>query len=390
MSDSKNLQLYEADDRAKLSKTALETKSALDKIVSKKLHNGKVTTLSSQATNSDTSYVRYTSSQIADLNTGTRTEKPKQRIIKITDDKVDPMLPQSFRIRKVPDGPQSDSFTTIMHDESNVAKLTKNDQKKWEIAPSVSNWKNTKGFIIGIENRLQNSNAPNTLTDEEIERSTKRFTDLSDALKNAENKAKQDLKARANWRKRAETEEFNKTQEKLGKLAEEARNQRRSDQLTLGDVNDSAQSTMQEDTEDSKLSDKLKRRAERRKRAEAELNSERVSTKQKVRKLAKEQGREVSERIVLGVSEALKKKQKETVYDSDLYLRTAGGSNKSIFDEPYDKPLFTQEAALSDVYRARNMSGHAGLGSKNGEESTSTSVAFVRDGKTKEEGETGE
>ncbi|GAV27074.1 hypothetical protein PMKS-000535 [Pichia membranifaciens] len=380
MSDKK-LQLHDYDSKKKLSETASKTKDALSKIVSRKLHNDKVTTLSSTSTNSDTSYIRYTSAQLANLTNNEGLNAPKQRIIKITDEKVDPMLPQKFRIRKAPDGPPADGFAPVLHDETNTEKLTKSDQKKWQIAPSVSNWKNNQGFIIGIENRLQNSNTPNKLTEQDIEKSTQRFAALSDALKNAEQKAKEDLKTRANWRKRVESEEVARTQERLGRLAEEARNSRRTAQDTIAD-----DSNVQEDDATSRnapggvnsLSDKLQRRAERRRRAEEELRSEKISSKQKVRKLAKEQGRDISERVVLGVSEALRKKQKESIYDSELYLRTSHSVKEKPTDDLYDKPLFSQEAALGDIYRSRNISGHKGLGSTNDTE-TQSSVNFVRD-----------
>ncbi|ODQ48654.1 hypothetical protein PICMEDRAFT_14191 [Pichia membranifaciens NRRL Y-2026] len=381
MSDKK-LQLYDYDSEKKLSETASKTKDALNKILSRKLHNDKVTTLASTSTNSDTSYLQYTSAQLANLTNDEGLNAPKRRIIKITDEKVDPMLPQKFRIRKAPDGPPADGFAPVLHDETSTEKLTKADQKKWQIAPSVSNWKNNQGFIIGIENRLQNSNTPNKLTEQDINKSTQRFSALSDALKNAEQKAKEDLKTRANWRKRLESEEIARTQERLGRLAEEARNSRKTAQETITDfsivsANDNLSRKGQE--EDSSLSDKLQRRAERRRRAEEELKSEKLSTKQKIRKLAKEQGREISERVVLGVSEALRKKQKESVYDSELYLRTSHSAKGKPTDDLYDKPLFSQETALGDIYRSRNMSGHKGLGSTNDTEPQSTSVNFVRD-----------
>lgn len=384
----KKLQLYDYESEGKLSKTAAKTKDALDKIVSRKLHNDKVTTLSSASTNNDTSYLRYKSAQIANLTNNGSLAAPKERIIKITDEKVDPMLPQKFRIRKAPEGPPADGFAPVLHDETSTEKLTKADQKKWQIAPSVSNWKNNQGFIIGIEKRLQNSNTPYKLTEEDVEKSSERFKALSDALRAAEQKAKQDLKARATWRKRAESEEIAKTQERLGKLAEEARNSRKMTQDVILDSSSHQKVDIEPNTEISEGSaqlTKLQRRAERRRRAEEELRSERISTKQKVRKLAKEQGRDVSERVVLGVSEALRKKQKETVYDSELYLKTSHAQETRSTDDLYDKPLFSQEAALGDIYRSRNISGHKGLGSTNDAETNSTSIAFVKDSDTKKE-----
>lgn len=374
----KDLKLYdkEKSQEARVRETAAKTKDALDRIVSAKLHNDKITTLSSGSTNDGSTYVRYTSSQIGNVAGGEQV--PKQRIIKITDEKLDPMLPSSFKIRKVPAGPQNDAVVPILHDEINADKLTKAEQKKWQIAPSVSNWKNTKGFIIGIDNRLQNSGGNHEMSAADVEKSTQRFTALSDALKNAETKAKQDLKARASWRKRKESEQNMETQARLSRLAEEARNSRKTSQLPQDDT---PRNTETDGSSSSSLSSKLQIRAERRRRAEEELKAEKLSTRQKVRKLATEQGREVSERVVIGVSEALKKKQKESVYDSDLYLKSTSSTSTVNDDKVYDTPLFSQEAALNDVYRTRNLPGYSGLGSKGNREDSgsSSAVAFVKD-----------
>ena len=369
---NQNLQVYDTahgKNKKAVAETTNRTKEALDRIVAKKLHNDKVTTLSSSSTNDGATYVKYTSAQLTNLS-GSNETSLKQRVIKITDEKVDPMLPSSFKIRKVPQGPPTDDIVPVIHDESNTEKLTKADQKKWQIAPSVSNWKNNKGFIIGIENRLRNSEIPTQMTPADVEKSTQRFTALSDALKNAENKAKEDLKTRSSWRKRKETEQTAETQARLSKLAEDARTTR---------------SLPQHDDMNSvdKLSDKHERRAERRRKAEEELKRERISTKDKVRALVNEQGREVSERVLLGVTEAYKKRQKESVFDTDLYLRNSQSSKPTETDDKvYDQPLFDQGNTLKDVLRSRNGVNYRGLGASKEAESDATSVLFEKDENT--------
>ena len=369
---NQNLQVYDTahgKNKKAVAETTNRTKEALDRIVAKKLHNDKVTTLSSSSTNDGATYVKYTSAQLTNLS-GSNETSLKQRVIKITDEKVDPMLPSSFKIRKVPQGPPTDDIVPVIHDESNTEKLTKADQKKWQMAPSVSNWKNNKGFIIGIENRLRNSEIPTQMTPADVEKSTQRFTALSDALKNAENKAKEDLKTRSSWRKRKETEQTAETQARLSKLAEDARTTRSLPQHD--DMN----------TVD-KLSDKHERRAERRRKAEEELKRERISTKDKVRALVKEQGREVSERVLLGVTEAYKKRQKESVFDTDLYLRNSQSSKPTETDDKvYDQPLFDQGNTLKDVLRSRNGVNYRGLGASKEAESDATSVLFEKDENT--------
>lgn len=362
MSD-KELQTFEDSNDRKLlvKKTSNETKEAIEKILAAKHQNDKVTTLSTASTNNSSTYVKYTSAQISNLTDADGKPIQKQRIIKITDEKVDPMLPSGFQIRKAPPGPRTDEIVPVLHDEQGSDKLTKSDQKKWNIAPAVSNWKNTKGFIIGIDNRIQNSSqSGSTMTTEDIEKSTKRFTALSDALKGAEAKAKQDLKVRASWRKQKEVEKSEETKERLSKLAEESRKDRQ--------------------IESSSGLSKLERREERRRRAQEELQRDRTSTKDKIRKLAYEQGRDVSNRVVIGVTEALKNKQEDSVFDSNLYMKSSGPSDSHDGDKVYDTPLFSQEAVLSDIYRTRNIQGHTGLGSSAETNSTEAApVSFVKE-----------
>lgn len=368
---NKDIQLYEPGETKKLSETALRTRDALNKIINAKNHSNKVTTLSNSSTNNDSSFVKYTSAQIADLSNKDGEIKHRQRVIKIKDEKVDPMLPSSFRIRKTPAGPQTDSIVPVLHDEVNSEKLTKADQKKWQIAPSISNWKNTNGFIIGIDNRIKNSQNPNKLSEEEIVRSTEKFSALSNALKDAEKKAKEDLKAKASWRKRKEDAQNNETHDRVSRLAEASRNERENKNNNNEKTRDEIYASMT----------KEERRAERKRRAQEEAANEKISTKDKIRKLAREQGRDVSERVVLSVSEALKKKQKESIYDSNLYFKPTDAKDET-GDLVYDKPLFSQTAALNNIYRSRNLEGFKGLGSSKDDESESTAVKFTKDDET--------
>lgn len=369
MSNQELKRFEEHDDRERrIAETAAKTKNALNKILGDKLENSKVTTLSSSSTNDESTYIKYTSAQISNLVSDRGTSIHKQRIIKITDEKLDPMLPSSRIIRKAPQGPHTEDTVPVLHDESGTEKLTKGDQKKWNITPAVSNWKNTKGFIIGIDNRVMNSTQRgSTVTQEDVERGTKRFTALSNALKNAEKKAKEDIQARSSWRKQKAAEKSAETQERLSKLAQEARRNR-------------------SDLHATEIMSKFERREERRRRAQEDFQNDKTSTKDKIRKLAKEQGRTVSDRVVIGVTEALKQKQEDTVFDSNLYLKSRGSIDPGDGDKVYDTPLFSREAVLSDIYRTRNIKGHTGLG---GVDKTTddgfTSVSFVRESEMTEE-----
>ncbi|TID30032.1 hypothetical protein CANINC_001401 [Pichia inconspicua] len=369
MSSDEDLQKYNetTSKDLRIVETKRKTQEALNRVLNKKLVSGKVTTLSTSGEDKQSTYVKYTSAQLGNSTDAEGRQLSRQRIIKVTDEHVDPMLPSSFQIRKAPPGPQTDSIVPVLHNNDGNADLSKTDQKKWNITPAVSNWKNTKGFIIGIENRVLNSAQRGTsLTPAQIERSTKKFTTLSDALKEAEKKAKEDLAMRSSWRKQKVIEKSTDTKERLSKLAEEARKSRQYDQNLQG-------------------MSKQERREERRRRAQEELKRDKTTTRDKIRRLAKDQGREVSDRVLMSVTEAFKKKQDEAVFDSSIYLKSGSNATNQDEDKVYDTPLFSQEAVLSDVYRTRNSHSQSGLNSKSSvTESNYTAMTFVKETDTSE------
>lgn len=52
---------------------------------------------------------------------------------------------------QIPRGPPEDP-TPVMH--SPPRKVTVADQEAWKIPPSISNWKNAKGYTIPLDKRL--------------------------------------------------------------------------------------------------------------------------------------------------------------------------------------------------------------------------------------------
>lgn len=75
----------------------------------------------------------------------------KQRIVKIQDVQVDPLLAPAFKHRKVPRGQGSPPPQVL---RSPPKKVTHKDQQDWKIPPCVSNWKNLRGYTIPIHMRL--------------------------------------------------------------------------------------------------------------------------------------------------------------------------------------------------------------------------------------------
>jgi len=67
--------------------------------------------------------------------------------------------------------------------------------------------------------------------------------------------------------------------------------------------------------------------------------------------MAREQGRDISEKIALGLAKPTQ--SKETMYDSRLFNQTSGFDSGINEDNPYDKPLFAAQDAISSIYRPR-------------------------------------
>lgn len=88
-------------------------------------------------------YVKYTpADQMGESHAG------RERLIKIVDRQQDPFEPPKHKHKKIPRGPSSPPAPSL---RSPPRKLTAADQEAWKIPPSVSNWKNPKGFTIALD-----------------------------------------------------------------------------------------------------------------------------------------------------------------------------------------------------------------------------------------------
>ena len=75
----------------------------------------------------------------------------KQRVARIDTVQVDPLAPPMHKHRKLPRGQGSPPPPLL---RSPPKKLTAKDMADWKIPPSISNWKNTRGYTIPIHMRL--------------------------------------------------------------------------------------------------------------------------------------------------------------------------------------------------------------------------------------------
>lgn len=110
-------------------------------------------------------YIRYTpADQGAAFNSGARyddslcpSHEPisnphcSHRIIRMTEMAKDPLEPPKFKFTKAVAAPGSPPVP-VMH--SPPKKLSKEDRDAWKIPPSISNWKNPKGYMIPLDKRL--------------------------------------------------------------------------------------------------------------------------------------------------------------------------------------------------------------------------------------------
>jgi len=77
--------------------------------------------------------------------------------------------------------------------------------------------------------------------------------------------------------------------------------------------------------------------------------------------MAREQNRDISEKIALGLAKPTQ--SAEGMYDSRLFNQTSGFDSGINEDNPYDKPLFAAQEAISSIYRPRaNMEDDEGAG----------------------------
>jgi SNW domain-containing protein 1 len=131
---------------------------------------------------------------------------------------VDPLEPAKHKHTKVPRGPGSPPVP-VLH--SPPRKLTVADQQAWKIPPCISNWKNSKGFIIPLDKRL----AADGRGLQETTISNK-FAMLSESLYIAERKAIQDLNVRNELRKKITLREKEEREQNLREMANRARLER--------------------------------------------------------------------------------------------------------------------------------------------------------------------
>lgn len=320
-----------------------KTKEALDKLTNGALAAQKPKNVNI-GSRKDPTFVRYTPANQMGDNT-----RKNDRIMKIVERQQDPMEPPKFKHKKIPRGPPSPP-APVMH--SPPRKLTAEDQEAWKIPPPISNWKNAKGYTVPLDKRLAADGRG--LQDVTI---NDKFAQFAEALFSADRHAREEVKQRALMQQRLAEKEKAQKEENLRKLAQKAREERqgggrrdsRTSRSRSGSYSDSASDSGSDDEE---VRAREKRRADNRRDAEQKLRQSRMGAERRVQMMAREQNRDISEKVALGLAKPTQ--SKETMYDSRLFNQTSGFDSGFNEDQAYDAPLFKAQNVLNQLYAPRN------------------------------------
>lgn len=346
--------------------TADRTNAALQMVVTGQLAASRPKTVKTQRKGEPT-YVRYTpSNQMGEASDVSH----RQRIIKMVDMAEDPLEPPKHKHRKIPRGPGSPP-PPIMH--SPPRKITAKEQQDWVIPPSISNWKNSKGYTVPLEARLAADGRG--LQDTSI---NDNFAKLSEALYMADRNAREEVRSRNLMQQKIAQKEKEKKEEHLRQLAQRAREGRfarsparrsRSRSLESRRSRSASQSPpgrrtrgrsasssisrdSRVDSEDENVRERERLRRERRQDAERAMRVGKMGREAQMKHLERENNRDISEKIALGLAKPTA--SKEAMYDQRLFNQTAGmdsGFGAEDSYNLYDKPLFANREAANAIYR---------------------------------------
>lgn len=328
------------------------TQDAINKILEKNTTGGRVGGPSPAA-----SIVKYTPQGAEE-----------SKVVKVMEMQKDPFDPPKFRHKRAPKPPPSPP-PPVLH--SPPRKVTAEEQKAWYIPPSISNWKNAKGYTIALDKRLAADGRG--LQEHRINEG---FSTFAESLYLAEKHAREEVEKRAIVERKLAEKERAEQEENLRALAQKAREEKaalsraaeaeeraRQRESTAFDDQDAEEESkfgpMRVHGAEKNLS--LKEREELRRQMsrqhEKDYRLARMSQEAREKYLARIGDRDVSEKIALGQDVSGMaggaSATTESVFDQRLFDQTAGIGQGLLDDEAYniyDKPLFGG-SAVHMIYR---------------------------------------
>lgn len=335
-----------------VSATADRTRQALEQIVHGKIKAAQPKNVPNSS--GSTSYLRYTPASQGQ-------DGKKQRIIKMSEVVEDPLEPPRHKFKKVPGGPPSPPPPVL---RSPPRKVTAQEQKEWMIPPCISNWKNNKGYTIPLDKRLAADGRG--LQDVYI---NDNFAQFSEALHLADRHAREEVRQRNQMQEKIAAKEKAMREENLRSLAQRAREARAGVAPSNGSriaatggempaaMAGYGSSDSDDEEDDEAAAERNRLREERRRERERDLRMSNMGKEQRARAFAKEQNRDVSEKVALGLAKPTM--SKESMTDARLFnresLSNTFGSDDSY--NLYDKPLFQGSSAAAAIYRRPGTGG---------------------------------
>jgi len=98
------------------------------------------------------------------------------------------------------------------------------------------------------------------------------------------------------------------------------------------------------------VNERAQERRDRDRERQRELRMSKMGAEKRMKALAREQGRDISEKVALGLAKPTA--SAESMYDSRLFNQSSGFAAGFNEDQAYDKPLFAAQEALSSIYRS--------------------------------------
>lgn len=220
------------------------------------------------------------------------------------------------------------------------------------LTPIVANWKNPKGYTVPLDKRLAADGRG--LQDVTI---NDKFAQFAEALFTADRHAREEVKQRAAMQQKLAEKERLQKEEQLKELARKAREERamggRGSRARSrgGSRGRSSSYSRSESDDDEAAREREQMRRERRQENEKQLRQSRMGTERRIQMLAREQNRDISEKVALGLAKPTQ--STESMWDSRLFNQTSGFDTGFNEDQAYDKPLFAAQDAISSIYRPR-------------------------------------
>ncbi|KAG0042119.1 mRNA splicing protein [Gryganskiella cystojenkinii] len=334
--------------------TAERTAAALEKISKSKITAAQPKSVVSNNKPGAPTYIRYTPA-----NQSASAPGVNQRVIRMVEMPVDPMAPPKHHHKKVPRGPPSPP-PPVLH--SPPRKVTAKEQADWVIPPCISNWKNAKGYTIPLDKRLAADGRG--LQDVQI---NDNFAKLAETLAITARHAQDEVRQRGLMQQRVAQKEKEAKEQNLRALAQRARDERAGivSSSSAGDRSARVESGSESESDDE---DEAKQRAARERDAlrkereherEKDLRMSRMGAEQKAKVMARNEGRDISEKVALGLAKPTQ--SKDSMYDSRLFNQSAGLDSGFKDDEAYsvyDKAMFTHTAG--SIYRPKRSGGEGG------------------------------